>query len=137
MSTTRSGPVSPPAAAAEQLLAFEDCAELRGWYVDAALPLVGPWGFEPWPQYIPVDRALGGDQVQAAVPTTRGTATDAVGNSETGTNVQEADVDEPDVAKTDGQTVYRVQGRRLLRALPLGDGRVAMVDRGVRIIDVG
>ena len=41
------------------------------------------------------------------------------------------------MAKTDGQTVYRVQGRRLLRALPLGDGRVAMVDRRVRIIDVG
>jgi len=24
----------PPATAAEQLPAFEDCAELRGWYVD-------------------------------------------------------------------------------------------------------
>ena len=35
-------PVTPPAAASE-LQTFTDCEELRQWYVDAALPQVGPW----------------------------------------------------------------------------------------------
>ena len=40
---------------------------------------------------------------------------EAVGNGATGTNTQEADVDEPDVAKTDGRLVVRVRdGRRLV-----------------------
>ena len=39
----------------------------------------------------------------------------AVSNGPTGTNTQEADVDEPDVAKTDGRLVVRVRdGRRLV-----------------------
>ncbi|WP_181641831.1 beta-propeller domain-containing protein, partial [Nocardioides massiliensis] len=37
----------------------------------------------------------------------------AVGSSAGGTNVQEAGVDEADIAKTDGRHVYAVQGRRL------------------------
>ena len=40
--------------------------------------------------------------------------TDAVGSSGTGTNVQEADVDESDVAKTDGRLVVQVSGDRLV-----------------------
>ena len=40
---------------------------------------------------------------------------EAVANGETGTNTQEAGVDEPDVAKTDGRIVVRlVEGRRLV-----------------------
>ena len=31
-----------PRAAAEELPAFADCEQLRRWYVDRALPLVGP-----------------------------------------------------------------------------------------------
>jgi len=46
----------PPATAAEQLPAFEDCAELRGWYVDAALALVGRWASGA--AEIPVDRGV-------------------------------------------------------------------------------
>ena len=38
----------------------------------------------------------------------------AVGSSGTGTNTQEADVDESDVAKTDGSLVVRVSGRELV-----------------------
>ncbi|MGI8900344.1 MAG: beta-propeller domain-containing protein [Nocardioides sp.] len=106
----------PSAAGAERLPAFEDCAELRGWYVDAALPQVGPWGFGP--PAMTRDQAFA-EGAAEPVPLTRGQLTDvdagdAVGNSATGTNIQESGVDEPDVAKTDGQTVYRVHGPRLL-----------------------
>ncbi len=79
---------------------FTGCAELRQWYVDAALPQVGPWGFGSVHPLAAVDRASEGGAV----------ADSGVSNSDTGTNVQEAGVDEPDVAKTDGRLLVRVGG---------------------------
>lgn len=97
------------AAAATELEPFSGCEELRRWYVDAALPHVTAWG-------------LGGGVV-ALAETEMATAArdsaapvtgDAVANGPTGTNVQEAGVDEPDVAKTDGSLVAHMNGRHLL-----------------------
>ena len=112
------GVVSPPAASAAGLLpAFEDCSELRQWYVDAALPLVGAWGFGSGGgmplDFVPRD---GFPSLVAAGPESvrRLSTGEAVGNGATGTNTQEGGVDEPDVAKTDGRTVYRLQGRQLV-----------------------
>jgi hypothetical protein len=101
------GPVTGPPlrAVAASLTAFGSCEELRRWYVDAALPQVGPWGFGSV-YTVPVDRA------SAAAP---GAASDrAVGSSATGTNVQEAGIDEPDLAKTDGEILVRVAGEDLV-----------------------
>jgi hypothetical protein len=91
------GTVAAPPAAAERLEAFGDCEQLRRWYVDAALPHVGPWGLDGgyWAQPVPL-----------------GTADRAV--SATGTNVQEVGVDEPDLAKTDGSLLAHVAERRLV-----------------------
>lgn len=86
---------------------FTDCEALRRWYVDAALPKVGPWGWN-----VPV--VFDADAVRATRPGAVGAADAAVGNGPTGTNVQEAGVDEPDVAKTDGSLLVRVLGRRLV-----------------------
>lgn len=99
-----------PAAAADELPAFAGCEQLRRWYVETALPQVGPWGFGAG-SVVPVlaertDAALAGPAGQADLG--------AVGSSGTGTNVQEADVDEADVAKTDGRVVVRVTGRQLV-----------------------
>ncbi len=112
------GVVPPPAASASELLpAFGDCEELRQWYVDAALPFVGAYGFTGG-HGGPV--LLDGLAAEGWVARAQGEAGDSLGtgdavtSSSTGTNVQEAGVDEPDLAKTDGRTVYRVQGRRLL-----------------------
>lgn len=97
---------APPAAAAE-LPRFEHCEELRRWYVRAALREVGPWG-------------LDGSRVVLAAPTaaegatSRSAADQVVGTSGTGTNVQDRDVDEADVAKTDGRILARVTGRTLV-----------------------
>ena len=98
--------VAPPApAAAEELQPFERCEELRQWYVDAALPLVGPWGLG-WPGVYAEGGAVltVARDVRAAAPS----PAEAVGSGDTGTNVQEAGVDEPDVAKTDGAVVVHL-----------------------------
>ena len=101
-----------PSAAAGELPAFDDCAQLRQWYVDQAIGLVGPYGFGGGP-VVPMlaDRSEAAASADAA---------GAVGSSGTGTNTQEADVDESDVAKTDGSLVVRVTrpvpgGHRRLR----------------------
>lgn len=99
---TGSGAPSPalePVAAA--LAPYADCDALRKSYVDAALPRVGPWGF---------------DQTYFAARDTAAFAADAdaVANSATGTNVQEAGVEEPDLAKTDGEILVRVRDRHLV-----------------------
>jgi len=107
-----------PSAAAAQLPAFQDCEQLRQWYVDRALPQVGPYGFGGGP-VIPMyaERSTGTplDAAGAAGPDT------AVGSSGTGTNVQEAGVDEGDVAKTDGSLVVRIAGRDLVVTGVSGD----------------
>ena len=95
-----------PSAAAGELPAFEDCEQLRQWYVDQALPLVGPYGFGGGP-VVPMFAER--SEASASLDTAG-----AVGSSGTGTNTQEADVDESDVAKTDGSLVVRVTDQSLV-----------------------
>jgi hypothetical protein len=120
------GVVRVPQASAAELPAFDDCDQLRRWYVDAALREVGPWGFgDPriytWSggaRAVPsVPGAESADGAVAADTSTQG----AVGSSDSGTNVQEADVDESDVAKTDGTLLVRVAGRSLVVTDVSGD----------------
>ncbi len=101
-----------PSAAAAGLPAFGDCEELRRWYVDAALPQVGPWGLGGGvvPMYAGAERSDAAASAPLAAQDTSG----AVGSSGTGTNTQEADVDESDIAKTDGSLVVRISGRELV-----------------------
>ncbi|HYJ68509.1 MAG TPA: beta-propeller domain-containing protein [Nocardioidaceae bacterium] len=98
------GPGGSPAAAASGALdPFDDCDELRSWYVKTALPHVTAWGWDT-DQPIPImfeDVAVP-MAARAAGPTPD---TEAVGNGATGTNLQELDVDEPDLAKTNGEFV--------------------------------
>jgi hypothetical protein len=113
--------VTLPAAATE-LTPFTGCEELRQWYVDAALRNVTAWGLGP--RWGVLDRRGGVElaTAHAALPAA-GLATpdDAVANGPTGTNVQEAGVDEPDRAKTDGSLVAHVRGRRLVLTDASGD----------------
>lgn len=103
-----------PSVAADELPAFQDCDQLRQWYVDRALPQVGPYGFGGGPILMYAERSTAG-ALDAASPGT------AVGSSGTGTNTQEADVDEADVAKTDGSLVVRISGRELVVTDVSGD----------------
>jgi uncharacterized secreted protein with C-terminal beta-propeller domain len=107
-------PVDPPPAAATELERFTGCEELRRWYVEAALPHVTPWGLGGGPAMALPDAELSLDFMAAAPARADGAADQAVANGETGTNVQEAGVDEPDLAKTDGALVAHVDGRQVV-----------------------
>ena len=98
-------PLGTPPAAAAGLRPFEGCEELRRWYVDEAMPHVGPWGLGGPPVVYGMRTAAGAVEADSAAG-----VSDAVGSGATGTNVQEAGVDEPDLAKTDGSLVVHVDG---------------------------
>jgi uncharacterized secreted protein with C-terminal beta-propeller domain len=107
---TGGGPrsITSSAVAASGLVAFDDCAELAEWYRSAALDEVTAYGLGGGHELD--QRIVFGSAAATEAPT----ASDGVANGATGTNLQEAGVDEPDVAKTDGTLTYVVEGRRLV-----------------------
>ncbi|MGN6780204.1 MAG: beta-propeller domain-containing protein [Marmoricola sp.] len=94
------GPVLQASAFRADLHPATSCAALLADYRARGLKQVGPYGWE--------NDASPFAAVPAAGVVRRGL--DEVGNSATGTNVQEAGVDEPDDVKTDGSLIVRVQG---------------------------
>ena len=108
-----SGPGVPRADAAV-LTPFQDCDTLLEWYVDRTLDQVGPWG---WGGRYPImmDQPMARGDATTLESSPGSAPGSSVANGPTGTNVQEAGVDEPDVAKTDGRIVVRLQeGRRVV-----------------------
>jgi len=82
------------------------CADLLDWYVDNTVDQVTPWGWNGGPYY-----ARSSLDLLASAPSAE--AADRPGeqsSSETGTNVQEYGVDEPDVVKTNGELLVRIDG---------------------------
>ena len=114
--------IAEPAAFHGELVAAGSCAALLEHYVEQAEGLVGAGGWvHPSPAFdgwAPVrDAVVFG---AAPVPTSAraqlggsSPTTSRATSSETGTNVQEAGVDEPDVVKTDGETLYRLDEETL------------------------
>jgi uncharacterized secreted protein with C-terminal beta-propeller domain len=96
---------------ADDLTAFQDCRTFTTYMRSVAEPEVGAYGFGGGPmpyrrgEPMPMDSA--GPKEKAGAPA------DAVGNGATGTNLQERDVDEPDVAKVDGSRVLTLTGGKL------------------------
>ncbi len=101
--------VSPAAYSGSDLTLAESCEDLLAWYVERGVDLVGPygWGGNPNIIYDYAESSASGDAVRA--PSAAAPSPVRSTNGETGTNVQEAGVDEPDVVKTDGSTLFRVQ----------------------------
>lgn len=99
--------VTATSADARDLTRFDDCAQLRGWYVGHAIGQVGPYGWsgdgQMMPMLVPGSAAAGSPELATVDGVDQ-----AVTGSATGTNVQEAGVDEPDLAKTDGRLVVRL-----------------------------
>ena len=112
--------------AANRLRAFSGCPAFLEHVRSRALPLVGPWG-------------IGGGGIAVALPgaVRAGDLARASGPTEvefSGTNVQEEGVDEPDLTKTDGRTLFvasggrlsavdvRARRPRLVDSLPLAEG---------------
>jgi hypothetical protein len=158
---TLAAPLAPQAfgssLAGTDLTAADSCDELLDWYVEQGLERVGPFGWDnPWiarggPLMFDAETSAG-----AAVPRTAASAPlpgpvpQEATSSDTGTNVQEAGVDEPDTVKTDGTHLYRVRdgeltaydvtGERpeLVGSLELGDVTDAeLLLVGDRVVVVG
>ena len=104
-SGTSSGGPLPSAG----LRPFASCEALRQWYVDRTISQVGAygWGGRVYPMFRTAAPATG-----AVVDGESSTADSGVSSGTTGTNVQEAGVDEPDVAKTDGRIVVHLEQNR-------------------------
>jgi Beta propeller domain len=109
------GPGARPAAAAG-LTPFADCAELESWFADAAAVTTASQG-GGWMPFGGAERAVtaAGDSAAGAAEQAApgGLDAGAVGPGATGTNVQEAGVDEPDLLKTNGDRLVVVRGERL------------------------
>jgi len=97
-------PLAPPARAEDALTSFEGCSELLDWYVSHGVKDVGPYG---WGGLVYPAIADGFATRLSGAPGSL-TAAEGQTGSATGTNTQEQDVDEPDVAKTNGTLVVRV-----------------------------
>jgi uncharacterized secreted protein with C-terminal beta-propeller domain len=109
-----------PRASADSLSRFDSCAALRNWYVEHGTAEVGPYGWNgpvmyamddavPMPSGAGLAASSAGQGPEAAIK-----GSDARSSSGTGTNTQEADVDEPDLVKTDGRRVVRLVDQRVL-----------------------
>lgn len=106
--------------AAVRLTAFDGCPSFLAYVRTQALPQVGPFG-------------LGG-VAGIAVGVPPGAARDAVAGVSgaepefSGTNVQEEGVDEPDLVKTDGRTLFVASGSSVSALDVRGGGRPRLVD---------
>jgi len=102
-------PGAPPARAADGLTTFQDCASLQRWYVDHTIDQVGPYGWGGRMRTMMRGPVPAGGLAEDTSASKAG-----VSNGRTGTNTQEAGVDEPDVAKTNGRLVVQLTERQRL-----------------------
>jgi hypothetical protein len=141
------------------LVSFDACDDLLSYVKEHALEMVGPWGLGG---AIPVeqDSAAGADEAgdAAVVPEAaaaesfgagRSVSEPVQGQDYSGTNVQEAGVDEPDTVKTDGDRLYLVRGEyldivdvtgpspRLLSSVDLGGWGHQLLRAGDRLLVFG
>jgi uncharacterized secreted protein with C-terminal beta-propeller domain len=116
-----------PAAAgkAGRLKAFDSCAQLLDYVKPRAAKLAGAYGL-PW-LGVP-GGAVGMPAPAAAADATRASGAESTAGVDfSGTNVQEEGVDEPDLVKTNGSTVFYARGDRLFAVDVRGGGKPRLV----------
>lgn len=109
------GPGRLPLVVEGPLQRVGTCAELLDYYVENTIDQVTPYGWVDMHIYYAEDGGLDrGDAMPMSPPAIAPGPADGraveQGSSETGTNVQEAGVDEPDVVKTNGRILVRIDG---------------------------
>jgi uncharacterized secreted protein with C-terminal beta-propeller domain len=98
---------APSAKKSPRLITFRSCGQLLGYAKGHANSLVGPYGF---------GRGVApGGPIGVATPSQPAAAEagKTAGVDYSGTNVQEEGVDEPDLVKTDGETLFAIAGGKL------------------------
>lgn len=104
-----------------RLEGFASCPDLLSWYRTNALERVTAYGLDSWYPYGGIQTEVLGEPMQDAAGAPQpaaAPAAPATGEDVSGTNTQEAGVDEPDIVKTDGD----------LAAVVRGDGSVDLID---------
>ena len=117
-----SGPLGPDRASAAALEPFDSCGEVED-YVREHRWALAPHAYEG----VPIED--GGVVLNAAeAAPTAALTRETVGPSATGTNVQEAGIDEPDIAKLDAGTLY-VLSRDALQAFDVTGDEPVLLDQ--------
>jgi uncharacterized secreted protein with C-terminal beta-propeller domain len=114
---------SPPASTAMRLVAFDSCRQLRDGLRAAAAASIGPYGFPGTSNFTEPPVVAGGARTGLDDSAMSGAApvAKAAPPAFSGTNVNEADADEPDIVKTDGNRIVTVS-----------QGTLRVVDAGTR-----
>ena len=116
--TTAGTARSAPEAAKPRLIAFGTCGQLLGYAKGQMQRFVGPYGYGSLPPGV-VETAVPSPAARAATP--------VQGVDFSGTNVQEEGVDEPDLVKTNGKTLFAVANGSL-RAVDVSGLRPRLLD---------
>ncbi len=137
---------------------FDACEDLLSYVKEHALEMVGPWGLGGGAMAVDMAGAGGDAAESAAVPQAdgggsmaaeRSVAEPVEGQDYSGTNVQEAGVDEPDTVKTDGERLYLIRGQyldivdvsgpspRLLSSVDIGGWGQQLLHAGDRLLVFG
>ena len=110
------------------LIPFDDCDGLLDYLRDEYSARIGPWGFDGggwgWPEPLMMEDSLEMDMADSTSGTDDAAPAQTApveGVDFSGTNVQEAGVDEADIIKTDGRRIYA-----------LSQGRLVVVDAATR-----
>jgi uncharacterized secreted protein with C-terminal beta-propeller domain len=111
---------APAASGGERLVAFRSCGDLLSYVRTHAAPFVTAYG---------LGQRVGVAAVPSSAPGAPSTAgaTPQQGVDYSGTNVQEAGVDEPDIVKTNGVTLFAAENGRL-EAVDVHGGRPKLLD---------
>ncbi len=104
------------------LVRFDDCDTLLDHLHTEYSARVGPWGFDQGGWFGPVGARLGMDDAEMAVAEEAMAAAEPAAPSAapvegvdfSGTNVQEAGVDEADIVKTDGRRIFTLSSGQLV-----------------------
>src|SRR5438105_2626189 len=108
VAVTAAAPVQ--AAGSGRLVAFRSCPDLLSYAKANASRFVGPYGLG---SPTAIRSAVPGGVDKAAAPTANAASQPVQGVDYSGTNVQETGVDEPDLLKTDGNTLFTIDGNQL------------------------
>jgi uncharacterized secreted protein with C-terminal beta-propeller domain len=114
-------------SAGARLVAFRSCPDLLSYAKSHAKPYVSAYGFGGGRTDLVGAAAKGAAVPSAAVGAREDSSSLQQGVDYSGTNVQEEGVDEPDLVKTDGKTVFAV-ANGTLNAVAVNAGKPQLLD---------
>src|SRR5688572_20593986 len=123
---TAAGTERSTTAKAGRMVVFVSCGELLGYAHPQTRPFVGPYGLTGRRPDVLATKA-GAEAPSAATARDSAAPAPEQGVDFSGTNVQEEGVDEPDLVKTDGNTLFAVASGRLA-AVDLRGGKPTLLD---------